>query len=91
MSDRTTQRERILALLKAHEGNLVSLSDILDLRIANYRARISEARQQGHNIICRKKRQADGTIHSWYYLTPLSPIISHSEGPAQAYLFGSES
>lgn len=47
---RNTQSERILALLKSKEWT--TLPEILDLRVANYRARISELRRAGYNIEC---------------------------------------
>src|SRR3990172_12175058 len=74
-----SQRNRIYALLKENEGRRVSLSTILDLRIANYRARISELRQEGHTILCEKQRQDDGSIHSWYTLNPTKLRAVHVE------------
>lgn len=60
MSDHTTQRTQILALLREvaeaqkffKNGGWVPLPTILNLRIANYRARISELRQQGYDVRC---------------------------------------
>src|SRR3990172_7961897 len=98
--NRTSQRNRIYALLKENEGRRVSLSRILDLRIANYRARISELRQEGHTILCEKQRQDDGTIHSWYTLNPVEvkPLLTirstatftEASSPTQSFLFGGE-
>ena len=47
---RRTQADRILSLLKSSEW--VDLPTILDLRVANYRARISELRKKGFRIEC---------------------------------------
>ena len=65
MSDRKTQSDRILALLRTKEW--VTLPEILDLRIANYRARISELREAGYDIPCLRQN-FDGTLHTQYSL-----------------------
>ena len=65
MSDRKTQQDRILALLQSSEW--VYLPDILDLRIANYRARISELRRQCYVISCETE-WVGRTRHSKYRL-----------------------
>lgn len=63
---RFSQNERILVLLRTREW--VGLPEILDLRIANYRARVSDLRERGYVILNRKEEAADGTVHSWYRL-----------------------
>ena len=67
MNNRATQSERILALLRSREW--VDLPTILDLRIANYRARLSELRAKGYVIWNRKEEGPDGVTHSWYKLS----------------------
>ncbi len=62
---RNCQSERILALLKSKEW--VTLPEILDLRIANYRARISELRKEGYWIACVEER-INGQTHTKYRL-----------------------
>src|SRR3990172_10412360 len=98
--NRQSQRNRIYALLKENEWRRVSLSTILDLRIANYRARISDLRREGHTITCEKQRQDDGSIHSWYTLNPVevNPLFTQPisisctavSSPAQTFLFGGD-
>lgn len=75
--NRATQAERILTLLRSHEW--VSLSDILDLRVAKYSSRITELRHRGYVILNRKEEAADGTVHSWYRLAgePELPTCTH--------------
>jgi hypothetical protein len=69
MSDRLTQQNRILLLLESYGNGWCRLPVILDLRIANYRARISELRQQGHDIQC-KTEWVGGIRHSLYRIVP---------------------
>lgn len=66
MSDRATQADRILGLLRSKP--IVSLTEILDLRIASYTRRISELREQGYDIECIKERQSNGDLHTKYKL-----------------------
>ena len=66
MSDRTTQRDRVLELLRSKQW--VTLPEILNLRIANYRARISEARKLGYQIECIGET-VNGVRHTKYRLT----------------------
>jgi len=66
-SNRQTQRERILALLRAADGGWVGLPAILDLRIALYTTRILELRRAGYDIENRTQT-VDGIRHSWYRL-----------------------
>jgi len=63
---RRTQADRILSLLKSSEW--VDLPTILDLRVANYRARISELRAAGYEIQCTKQR-VNGQLRTKYHLS----------------------
>ena len=71
MADHATQANRILDLLKRHEGKFVPLPEILKLFIANYRARISDLRpelwKQGYEIQLRDER-VNGERHTAYRL-----------------------
>jgi hypothetical protein len=58
-----TQQQRIIDLLAP--GFWVSLPRILDLRIANYRARISELRLKGWKIRCLEVSKGPKR-HSFY-------------------------
>lgn len=68
MSDtvRATQCRRILNLLQSKEA--VSLSEIMDLRIAKYSSRISEMRRQGYKIECEELPRVDGQRRTRYRL-----------------------
>jgi Helix-turn-helix domain len=71
---REAQCIRILNVLKGRIGNSgwVTLPEIMDPHIASYTRRISDLRQQGHNIEC-KTEWIDGIRHSWYRLVPKGP------------------
>ena len=74
---RDTQCQRILTLLLGRKGYQVTLPEILDLRIANYRARISELRDRGWDIQLRRearKSQASGTPHTGSIRNPSNSI-----------------
>lgn len=73
---RRTQADRVLALLRSKEW--VTLPEILDLRIANYRARISELRRRGYWIECYVK-QVNGEKRTEYNLT-LEPADMEGDG-----------
>ena len=45
MTPRQTQCARILALLQVSQGRYVSIPELMDLHIADYRRRIFELRQ----------------------------------------------
>ena len=64
-SNRKSQCDRILALITSYGEFGCPLPEILDLRIANYRARISELRAQRFDIRCETK-WVDGIQHSRY-------------------------
>jgi len=65
MTEKLHQREIVLALLQRKPW--VTLPEILDLRIANYRARISELRDMGYEIKQEDER-VGGRRHSRYQL-----------------------
>ena len=64
---RESQCKRILDLLLAEAPNEVSLTALMDLRIASLTRRISDLRAQGYRIENRKQ-VVDGVTHSWYRL-----------------------
>ena len=66
MSDRATQKARILSLLQSRR--MIALPELLDLRIANYRARLSELRKDGYDIVCWRENRHDGQVHTRYEL-----------------------
>ena len=72
---RTSQRERLLALLKSRSG-WIGLDEILGLRIAQFSARILELRRDGYTITNRIERH-DGKLFSSYRL------LSEPGAPAQ--------
>ena len=65
MSDRATQKARILSLLQSRQ--MVALPDILALQIASYTCRIFELREDGYDIVCHKW-QFNGQTHVKYEL-----------------------
>jgi hypothetical protein len=62
---RLSQQDRVLNLLRSKEW--ITLPEILDLRIANFRGRISELRQAGYAIHCEKQR-VNGQLRTRYKL-----------------------
>jgi hypothetical protein len=83
---RRTQRERILQLLRSHEGQWVSLQAILDLRIGQYNTRIkelrAELRPEALEIENRTARDDSGSVLSWYRLvSSAGPEIPKPEPP----------
>jgi hypothetical protein len=60
---KTTQRDRLLALLLRHAPDWVPLPGILALGIAQYNARIFELRRKGYRV--ESKQEGD---HSWFRL-----------------------
>ena len=65
--DRTTQADRVLALLRSAEGAWVPLPELLALGIAQYNARIFDLRRAGHDIECKQVQQGR-TKHTFYRL-----------------------
>jgi hypothetical protein len=78
----TTQRDRLYALLYAHKNEDVGLPAILELRIAQFGARIKELRELGADIRNRRETR-DGTTHSWYML-----VVPESSDVAVASVTG---
>jgi hypothetical protein len=77
-----TQRAAILRLLIAARGGWVPLTEILALGIAQYGARILEARRMGFRIENRTER-VDGARHSWSrLLNPPAPWSLADPTPA---------
>ena len=66
-SNRKSQCDRLLALITSYGEFGCPLPEILDLRIANYRARISELREQNYRLDCETE-WVDGVRHSKYRL-----------------------
>lgn len=78
MSDRKSQCARILALLQEHADREVSLVDILELKISQYGARISELREEGYEI--RNRTEWQGRRRkSWFMLVTDSQVASVEE------------
>jgi hypothetical protein len=69
----STQRERILNLLRSAKGAWVPLPEILALGIAQYNARIFELRRRDLNIENRTET-INGVCHSWFRLVD-SPTV----------------
>ncbi len=71
-----TQRGRLLRLLEEHAGHWVELPRILELRIAQYSARILELRRElepkGYRIESRVVH-SNGRVRSWFRLRPPLP------------------
>ena len=81
MSQRVTQRDRLLDLLRENAGQWVGLPRILDLRISQYGARVHELRKMGHNIENRTEHR-DGQVHSWFRLSaPTGQVPLFTVGP----------
>jgi Helix-turn-helix domain len=58
-------RNRILNLLRAHEGDWIPLPAILHLGVAQYNARIKQLRDEGH-LIENKISWEGKTKKSWF-------------------------
>ena len=65
MSDRATQKARILSLLQSRQ--MVALPDILALGYACHTRRITELREDGWEITCHKE-YVDGQTRTKYEL-----------------------
>lgn len=68
-----TQRDRILSVLLEAGHEWVPLPKILELGIAQFGARIKEARALGFQIENRTE-MVDGKKHSWYRLVPSADV-----------------
>jgi len=78
---RTTQRDRILQVLKDARGSWVPLPEILDLGIAQYKASIFELRRLDFRIENRAERR-DGQNHTFFRLVPTANA-GHSVPPTK--------
>jgi hypothetical protein len=67
VTDRKTQRGKILGRLVDARGAWVPLPQILALGVAQYGARIHELRALGFRIENRKEH-IDGVLHTWFRL-----------------------
>jgi hypothetical protein len=82
--NRKTQCAAILRLLTDARGAWVPLWRILDLRIGQYNARLSDLRHKfGYKIENKKEPSADGKVHSWYRLIrdPVPPTQDEGTSP----------
>ena len=69
----SNQRNRIRELFEKNPNTDISLSRILDMRIAKYSCRITELRQEGMNIVNHWKYvqvNGDKVKYSWYRYVP---------------------
>jgi helix-turn-helix protein len=67
MTERKSQCDRILRLLRSYEGRFVPLPEILDLRIASHTRRIHELRKIGYDIEMHRE-VVNGQTHTAYRL-----------------------
>jgi hypothetical protein len=65
---RTSQRDRIFCLLLANKGEWVTIPQLLELRIVDYRRRIHEIRKLGWNVETMPETWKDGYRLSGYKL-----------------------
>lgn len=65
---RTSQRQRLIGLLRSRKFQPVSLPEIQRLGIAQHSARFNELRELGFIIRNTMEHAADGTVHSYYTL-----------------------
>lgn len=89
MPDRLAQCDRILEFFNRRQNVWIPLPEILDLRIANYRARFSELRERGYQIDNEKRRADDGILHSWYRLVAVRTAVQErlfEQKPIDSYL-----
>ena len=63
-----TQTAYIVELLRSRRGDWIALSEILALHIAQYGARIYQARHEWGLKIENKTEVRDGVRHSWFRL-----------------------
>ena len=67
------QCDRILAVLKASEGQWVPLPRLLELQVSQYGARVHELRKRGWQIENKSEYQTDGSRHTWFRLMVTHP------------------
>ena len=81
---RATQCERLLNLLKSHEGDWVSLPEIMALQLASHTRRIFELRQslklQGYQIEIKSEWPGPDERHTWYKLSRIQPQLTVDDG-----------
>ena len=82
------QRQRILSrLLSGDEVSAAELSRIGSGSdkgwCASFSRRISEIRDQGYGVTCRKEFQPDGSLHTFYKLTSCPPQTEAPEDRAR--------
>lgn len=78
-----TQTQRVIGFIAANPGcTALDLMRGLDPFVANPRARISDARQQGHTIECR--RRSDGVNGFWVVPRRIVDVGEQSELFAEA-------
>lgn len=63
----TTQRDRLLNLLKGRRGDWIPLADVIEAGGAQYGARIFELRGLGYRIT-NLTQEIDGVRKSWFRL-----------------------
>jgi hypothetical protein len=70
-----TQRAPILRLLIDGRGGWVRLTEILELRISQFGARIFELRRTGFHIENKTERDDSGVVRSWYRFVNDTPKV----------------
>ena len=75
----TTQRARLLALLRSRGEEWIPLPEILALGFAQFGARLLEIRRDGHSIL-NKIEHKDGKVLSWYKLIACADRRAGSRG-----------
>jgi hypothetical protein len=90
LSHHATQRNKILEVLSAAQGEWVPLPRISDCAV-QYNARIYELRRLGFRIVNRTEEVA-GVRHSWFRLefTSTSPTAAPSARPTETLPLFSE-
>jgi hypothetical protein len=73
-----TQGEKLLRLLEENVGHWVDLPRILELRIAQYSARVFELRRKGYRIENRVLH-SNGGVRSSFRLLPPQPAQGELE------------
>jgi hypothetical protein len=63
----TSQRDRLLTLLKGRRGEWVALPQVMDVGGAQYNARVFELRGLGYRIT-NLTQESDGVRWSWFRL-----------------------
>lgn len=66
---KTTQQQRMKDLFTARPFVWISLTEILDLKIAQYNSRLLDLRRSGM-IIENKTKTVGGDKHSWFRFLP---------------------